>query len=107
MNEYVVLEEESNGQSLIRLTCEKYSGIIYSYGRVGFEELGDSLKLSFQYDVFECPQSKEHLKDSKEFITHIGDILQELITEGVAKNSLTYTGGVDANRTKDSDESDL
>ena len=43
----------------------------------------------------------------KPFETYIGDILQELIHEGIEKNSLTYTGGIDnENRTGDPIEPD-
>ena len=42
----------------------------------------------------------------KPFEKYIGHILQELLHEGVAKNNLTYTGGVDENRTGDPIEPD-
>lgn len=104
-NDYKILEAtDPTGQKLVQLTCSRFSGIIYSYGKVWFEELDDSLKLNFDYEVYESAGIEY---DSAELEQQLGDILQDLIYEGIEKNSLTYTGGIDENRTEDSDESDL
>ena len=42
-----------------------------------------------------------------DFNPYIGKILEELIHQGIQENNLTYTGGIDENRTKDSEQSDL
>jgi hypothetical protein len=94
---YVVLESKKDGLQAIKLTKEPYSGIIYSYGKVSFtpDEENDRLHLHFEYEI--------HDKNDKEFGSmdpfeeYIGDILQEIIHEGVRENSITYTGGVDEN----------
>ena len=93
---YVVLDKLHNGMQVIKLTCEQYGGIIYSYGKVSFspDETNDKLTIKFDYDILE-KNNKEF--DNEQFERHIGDILQEIIQEGVKSNSLTYTGGVDEN----------
>ena len=49
------------------------------------------------------------MTDFKPFEAYIGDILQELLHQGVEENNLTYTGGteIDENRTKNSEQSDI
>jgi hypothetical protein len=42
----------------------------------------------------------------KPFEAYIGKILEQLIHIGVEENSITYTGGIDENRTEDSNQSD-
>lgn len=98
---YEVLEESYNGSQLIKLTSGDYSGIIYSYGSVGFDEQGEQVSLRFDYKVH-----SDHDYDEQEFGKYIGDILVDLITEQLAKNEIVYTGGVDENRTTDSEQSD-
>lgn len=100
---YEVLEEEYNGSNLIKLTSGTFSGIIYSYGRVAFIEEGDQLRINFEYNVH---NAAEDSIDKETFKQVIGDVLHELILEKVAKNELVYTGGIDENRTTDSEQSD-
>lgn len=106
LRNYVTVQNRSNGHDAIKLTDGAYEGIIYSYGKVGFEEdeTNDALKISFEYEVLDY--SDKVITDMKPFEKYIGDILQELIHEGIANNNLTYTGGVDENRTGDPIEPD-
>jgi hypothetical protein len=81
----------------IELTSGKYTGVIYKYGRVQFSILNEktsneSLKCSFQYNLH--PKSKE-VKETSNFISHIGQILMKLIDQGLIDNSIIYTGGSD------------
>jgi len=100
-----VLEHKHNGQQAIKLTEEPYSGIIFSYGKVEFDVNDDETecKIKFDYDVHDTAG-----KDVKTeaFHQYLGDFLQELIIWGVQNNDLTYTGGVDENRTGDLSEPD-
>jgi hypothetical protein len=94
---YVVLENKHDGLQAIKLTEEPYEGIIYSYGKVSFdpnEETGH-LKINFEYEIHD--KNDKEFSDTKPFENYIGDILQELLAEGVANNSLTYVGGIDEN----------
>jgi hypothetical protein len=100
---HVVLENKHNGMNAIKLTESPYSGIIFSYGRVGFEEVDDSLKIMFDYEIH---QNNNVEYDKQEFEQYLGDFLQELIVYGIQNNDLTYTGGVDENRTGDPIEPD-
>lgn len=101
-----ILGNNTNGIQAIKLTEPPFDGIIYTYGKVEFIEdnINDRLNLSFEYDVLDY--AGKNVSDKKHFEIYIGKILEELIYIGVKENSITYTGGVDENRTKDSDESD-
>ncbi len=100
-----ILENKRNGLSAVQLTDEPYSGIIYSYGKVSLDadEETSTLKINFDYEVHDM--NSKVITDKKPFEEYIGKILEELIHLGVQDNSITYTGGVDENRTTDSSES--
>jgi hypothetical protein len=91
---YELLDEDYNGNQLIKLTSKEYSGIIYTYGRVRLVEEDDQLRIQFEYDIQENPVG---VLDPTEFRNHIGDILVELLEENLLKNSVVYTGGIDEN----------
>ena len=79
------------------LTEGEYSGIIFSYGRVSFDEdkENDRLKVKFDYTIHEEePESLDKVAFEKE----LGDFLMELMMYGIIKNDIVYTGGVDENR---------
>jgi len=101
------VQSKYTGLDAIKLTEHPFDGIIYAYGKIEFEEdeENDTLHLKFDYEILE--DSGKKFTDKKPFEKYIGDILQELLHEGIAQNNLIYTGGVDENRTKDSNESDL
>lgn len=88
----------------IKLTSEPYSGIIYAYGKVEFvpDEEHSTLKLKFDYEILDYAGKQFDLSI---FEQYIGDILTDLIHEGIAENSISYIGGVDENRTEDSEQS--
>ena len=100
---HVVLEHKHNGLHAIKLTEEPYRGIIFSYGKVQFIEEGDVVRLKYDYDIHD-DAGVEYVKEELE--KYLGDFLMELIVWGVHENSLTYTGGVDENRTGDPIEPD-
>jgi hypothetical protein len=67
------------------ITSEKYDGIIFKYGNVGFgkdENPDGTLPMIFDYDIIRNPNKKE-LGDEKEFVDHIGDILLELMEKQI------------------------
>jgi len=103
---FVVVESRADGLEAIKLTEEPFAGIIYNYGKVSFDEdeTNDKITIKFEYDILDY--GTKALTDPAPFEKYIGDLLTELIHRGVAENDLTYTGGVDENRTKDSEQSD-
>jgi hypothetical protein len=88
---FVVVENRITGHDAIKLTSGPYSGIIYSYGKVSFEEQIDSLKIKFEYEVHE----NEIEYDEPEFKKYIGDLLQYFLREKLRKNDITYIGGIE------------
>lgn len=95
MRPHAVVESKSSGISAIKLLEEPYSGIIFTYGKVSFDEddVNVKLKINFEYEILDSA-SKEW--DKELFEEYLGDFLQELIRDGIEQNNLTYTGGTDA-----------
>lgn len=98
-----VLEQEIDGQKVyaIRLQEDPFRDIIYSYGRVSFneDEENDRLSISFEYDLLE---DNDQEYDTKEFQNYIGELLQEMIMFEMGRNNLIFTGGTDETRNDDS-----
>ena len=82
---YELLDEDYDGNQLIKLTSSEYSGIIYTYGRVRLLEEDDQLRVQFEYDVHENPVG---VLDPAKFRNHIGDILIDLLEENLLKNNI-------------------
>ena len=103
-----VLENSKNNLQVIKLTEEPYAGIMYTYGQISFDEdlENDRAVIKFEYNIHDTADIIMDDSELKEFEQYIGRILEELIHQGIANNDLTYTGGVDENRTKDSEQSD-
>ena len=96
---------ERNGVIALMLTEGEYSGIIFSYGKVNFEEdkENDRLRVKFDYTIHE--EVPENL-DRAGFHKELGDFLMELLMYGIIQNDIVYTGGVDENREVDPIELD-
>lgn len=91
---FVVVENRKTGVDAIKLTSGPYSGIIYTYGKVKFDEQDDgTCKLCFEYEVHD--NQIEYNKEEFEF--YIGELLQFIMAEELQRNNITYTGGIDAN----------
>jgi hypothetical protein len=101
-----VMESKKDGLQALQLTEGAFEGIIYTYGKVEFDEdeSNDTITLKFEYEILDY--ADKGLTDKAPFEQYIGKILEEMIHQGIANNDLTYTGGVDENRTKDSEQSD-
>jgi hypothetical protein len=102
----VVMENKANGMQAIKLTEEPFEGIIYTYGKVEFkeDEGKDKINLAFEYEILDM--NNKGLTDMKPFEIYIGKILEELIHIGIEENNISYTGGVDENRTENSEQFD-
>jgi len=74
----------------IELTDTPYAGIVFKFGKVNLVEEDDLLCIQFEYDIIEgdCPRDQI-------FRNYIGDILVEMIEEGLMRNDIVYTGGTD------------
>jgi hypothetical protein len=97
---YILVENRKTGHDAIKLTSGPFQGIIYSYGKVKFEEQHDDIcKLNFEYEVHN--NQIEYNKEEFEF--YIGELLQFIMAEELQRNNITYTGGIDENRNEDSE----
>ena len=95
--------EDGVGHYRLKLTEGPYAGIIFSYGKVSFDESDDHCKMNFEYEVHE-DDGVTYIKEELE--QYLGEMLQLIIIEQLQKNMVSYTGGVDENRTTDSEQSD-
>ena len=100
---FVAVENGKTGVVALKLTEGPYEGIIFSYGKVDFEEQGEKCKLHFEYEV----HKSEIDYVTEEFEHYIGDLLQFITMDQLSKNEIIYTGGIDENRNEDSEQSDL
>lgn len=96
MHKYEILHDEYKDEDLarIKLTSDKWNGIIYHYHTVQFiGEDDDEAVLKFDYDIVESPIGMDvdslTKKDHEEFETLLGDILVEIITESVVDENRT------------------
>lgn len=102
MKKYEVLFDEHKDEPIarIRLTSDKWNGIVYHYNTIKFlEESGDEATLKFEYDIVETPNTLDidNLvpEDKKEFETLLGDILVEIITEAASETGTNDTSKSD------------
>lgn len=89
MKPYKIIDDQ-----WIELTEGPYEGTVYKYGRVSLIEQGDMLRIQFDYEL------DDGSRLDTDFVQYIGPILSELIEQGLMKNSIVYTGGVDESRAK-------
>lgn len=92
---HTVMKNKHHGMNAIKLTDKPYDGIIFSYGRVEIKESedDDSATLSFEYEVHDW---NDKTVDDETFKSYIGDLLQEIIMDGIKNNNISYTGGTDS-----------
>lgn len=85
---------ERDGVIALQLTEGEFSGIIFSYGKVSFDEKPDQDKLGVNFE-YEVHDDKQLAYDKAAFEKEIGDFLMELIVWGTEQNNIVYTGGTD------------
>lgn len=87
---------EKDGVTALQLTEGEFSGIIFSYGKVSFDEdsVNDHLKVNFDYEIHD---DNNLAFDKEAFEKELGDFLIELIVWGAEQNNIVYTGGTDEN----------
>lgn len=73
---------------------DEFPTIVFTLGKVEFIEEGDSVRMKYNYNLLEGKLSDTQ---KPKFEHLIGDLIVQQMQEGVKKNDLIYTGGVDAN----------
>ncbi len=93
--EYVSREGDAQASVLLR-GSHKFSGVIYSYGRISVPEpTSDGFaQLSFDYNI-EDNNNIPRDEFDEEFFTLIGDILVDIIDQRMEEETLIYKGGTD------------
>ena len=93
--EYVSREGDAQASVLLRGN-HKFSGVIYSYGRISVPEpTSDGFaQLSFDYNI-EDNNNIPRDEFDEEFFTLIGDILVDIIDQRMEEETLIYRGGTD------------
>ena len=93
--EYVSREGDAQASVLLR-GSHKFSGVIYSYGRINVPEpTSDGFaQLSFDYNI-EDNNNIPRDEFNEEFFTLIGDILVDIIDQKMEDRTLIFKGGTD------------
>ena len=93
--EYVSREGDAQASVLLRGN-HKFSGVIYSYGRISVPEPTPEgmAQLSFDYNIEDNTNIPRNEFD-EEFFTLIGDILVDIIDQRMEEETLIYRGGTD------------
>lgn len=87
-----LLDITPSGFTRIKVKTGRFSGVVYSYGAVAFEELADELKLKFEYNILE---NEQLIDDVSEFKQLTGDILLAMIDKQLSASEVIYHGGKD------------
>lgn len=82
------INKEGDSIIAIELTSGRYSGVIYSYGKVEFPDELEPI-LSFEYILHEG-----NIEEVDNFKKTIGDILVEIIEESVKNRTTVFSGGI-------------
>jgi len=89
---YVIPESEDTTVG-IKLLSGKYTGTIYQYGKVRFEEeKDDAIYLQFVYNVLETTFDKSLLEKDLDFKNHIGDVLVSIMSANIDKGIIDEVG---------------
>ena len=99
-------EPHGEHEYTLELVDHEYSGIKFKLGKVGFVENNDNFTLKFHYDIIENNTElsiKNELKQS--FEQTVGDLVMQMIDDGLENENLIYYGGVDENRTNNTKQS--
>ena len=93
--DYVSREGDAQASVLLR-GSHKFSGVIYSYGRINVPEpTSDGFaQLSFDYTI-EDNNNIPRDEFDEEFFTLIGDILVDIIDQKLEEETLIFKGGTD------------
>ena len=99
--QYELTGDDGNGQYKFKFINEGFDDIELSVYGIEFIENDDNANMKFNYDIHEGTVPTEELE---KFEHLVGDFLIQVIEEGIKKHEITYTGGVDENRTDDPEQ---
>jgi hypothetical protein len=89
-DDYLIVDKPEQNYCSVHLIDGKYSGVIYSYGKVGVpaERSKTESKLSFVFKI-ENPFTftEQELRADPEFKNTIGDVLRDIIIGGIEKKN--------------------
>lgn len=102
----IVQDDGTDSHFKFKFKDTKFDNVVLSIYGIKFIEDENETKanMQFEYDVFEGKILDE---DVNEFKQLLGDFILQTIEEGLNKNDLVYTGGVDENRTDDIEQSGI
>lgn len=89
-----------DGSIKIKFTNTEFNDIIFNIGKVWFDGEDEAI-LHFDYDIHEGTVPEDKLDDFRQLL---GDFILQAIVRGLEKNDLIYSGGVDENRTDDTEQ---
>jgi len=83
----------------IEITEGDYVGIKFLMGKVELKENPeqDNLTLKYNYDIIENPVAFTTQEQVREFEYFVGNLLHQMLGDGVKNNDLVYTGGINEN----------
>jgi len=90
-SKYLFVQKDEDDFTCIKLTEEKYKGVIFKYGDVGFakdEKPDGKLPMRFKYDIVMNPYDKDI--STQEFTDYIGDILIELLEKQLTDGKVEF-----------------
>lgn len=92
-----------------KIVSGRYTGTIVTYGEVAIQEKldGSDPVLKFQYQIEETPLDADELKDSTEFNTYVGDILQHVLTKALEDNNFAIGDKPDGTEFTDNNSEEL
>ena len=94
--QFEVVGVTEDGTNKIKFTNTQYDSIIFTIGKVSFEEDGDEAIMHYNYDVVEHDTELDP-DQKKEFDKLVGEYLVQSIERGIKNEDLIFVGGTDAN----------
>lgn len=82
---YSIIEREDDDLLSFRIEDGPFKGVIYKYGKVSVAEEDNQARLKFGY-LIEDHAGYKDLEEDIEFRDVLGEILQELLQEGIDDN---------------------
>ena len=76
MMKYKFVQGKNTGESAVQIDEGSYTGVVFTYGKVGLTELENECRLYFDYLVLDKDEIVEDHDDFKEVI---GDILVDVL----------------------------